>query len=185
VDRLNRGSLAISALLVATILVIFIADIATERDVTFAALVVVPLAIAASALESGYRWMLALALVLILVAAGLGTISETTAATVAAGALGTVAVIRLSRRPAPGPVSVSVSGRAVRSAAAGSAFGAGVLTVREREVAALAVEGLTAREIGEQLFIGERTVETHLAHCYAKLGVGSKRELIRLLTGRP
>jgi DNA-binding CsgD family transcriptional regulator len=139
--------------------------------------VVVPLAIAASALESGYRWMLALALVLILVAASLGTISETTAATVAAGALGTVIVIRLSRRPSATRAAVPIAGRAVRSAN----HGFDGLTHREREVAALAAEGLTAREIGERLFIGERTVETHLAHCYAKLGVASKRELIRLL----
>ena len=51
------------------------------------------------------------------------------------------------------------------------------LSPRERQVARLAVEGLTAREIGEQLFIGRRTVETHLANVYAKLGVRSKIEL--------
>jgi DNA-binding NarL/FixJ family response regulator len=53
------------------------------------------------------------------------------------------------------------------------------LTSREQQVVQLAAEGLTAREIGARLFIGERTVETHLANSYTKLGVGSKRELMR------
>src|SRR5215472_4342380 len=52
------------------------------------------------------------------------------------------------------------------------------LTRREREVARLAVAGSTARQIGERLFIGERTVEGHLARIYAKLGVGSKLQLV-------
>jgi DNA-binding CsgD family transcriptional regulator len=58
-------------------------------------------------------------------------------------------------------------------------LGAQALTQRERNVARLAAEGRTAREIGRRLFIGERTVETHLAHAYAKLGVESKVDLIR------
>jgi predicted transposase YbfD/YdcC len=40
--------------------------------------------------------------------------------------------------------------------------------------------GLTAKAIGQRLHIGERTVETHLAHAYAKLGVRSRWELARL-----
>ena len=60
-----------------------------------------------------------------------------------------------------------------------SLTGPDALTGREREVARLAAEGLSAKEIAERLFIGERTVETHLANTYAKLGVGSKVELIR------
>ncbi|MCI0345874.1 MAG: helix-turn-helix transcriptional regulator [Chloroflexi bacterium] len=54
------------------------------------------------------------------------------------------------------------------------------LTDRERDVALLAAQGRTAKEIAAELFIGERTVETHLANAYAKLGVGSKRELAGL-----
>jgi ATP/maltotriose-dependent transcriptional regulator MalT len=53
-------------------------------------------------------------------------------------------------------------------------------TRREREVISLAIGGLTAREIGERLFIGERTVETHLANVYAKLGIGSRADLLRI-----
>jgi DNA-binding CsgD family transcriptional regulator/tetratricopeptide (TPR) repeat protein len=55
--------------------------------------------------------------------------------------------------------------------------GAAALTRREREVARLAARGCSAREIAARLFIGERTVETHLGRVYAKLGVGSKPQL--------
>jgi DNA-binding CsgD family transcriptional regulator len=53
------------------------------------------------------------------------------------------------------------------------------LTLREMDVARLAARGLTAAEIGRQLFIGTRTVETHLARACVKLGCRSKRELVR------
>ena len=62
---------------------------------------------------------------------------------------------------------------------AGGVLGPASLTRREREVATLACEGLTAREIAERLYIGERTVEGHLAGVYAKLGIRSKVELVR------
>jgi non-specific serine/threonine protein kinase len=48
------------------------------------------------------------------------------------------------------------------------------LTPREREILPLLVAGKTDREIAAALFIGPRTVETHLAHVYAKLGVRSR-----------
>jgi DNA-binding CsgD family transcriptional regulator len=54
-----------------------------------------------------------------------------------------------------------------------------VLSRREREVARLALQGRTAPEIARELFIGERTVESHLGRIYAKLGVASKLELIQ------
>ena len=53
------------------------------------------------------------------------------------------------------------------------------LTAAERRVAALAAEGRTNREVAAALFLGERTVETHLSHIYAKLGVRSRTELAR------
>jgi DNA-binding CsgD family transcriptional regulator len=58
-------------------------------------------------------------------------------------------------------------------------IGPGALSRREREVALLASRGETAAEIAGRLVISERTVETHLASVYAKLGVRSKAELIR------
>ena len=62
--------------------------------------------------------------------------------------------------------------------AAAATLGPAAISDRESEVARLAASGLTAREIAERLFIGERTVETHLRNVYAKLGVANKRELV-------
>jgi DNA-binding NarL/FixJ family response regulator len=55
------------------------------------------------------------------------------------------------------------------------------LTAAERRVAALVAEGRTNREVATALFVGERTVETHLSHIYSKLGVRSRTELARAL----
>jgi DNA-binding CsgD family transcriptional regulator len=54
------------------------------------------------------------------------------------------------------------------------------LTPAERRVAALVAEGRTNREVAAALFLGQRTVETHLSHVYAKLGVRSRAELARV-----
>lgn len=54
------------------------------------------------------------------------------------------------------------------------------LTEREREVLSVAAEGLTAREIASRLGVRERTVTTHLARIYGKLGVGTRLAAIRL-----
>jgi DNA-binding CsgD family transcriptional regulator len=63
----------------------------------------------------------------------------------------------------------------------GPAFGIGTaaLTGREREIVRLAVDGQTALEIAKRLHISDRTVETHLANAYVKLGVQSRLELAR------
>jgi DNA-binding CsgD family transcriptional regulator len=59
-------------------------------------------------------------------------------------------------------------------------YGIESLTRREIEVARLASEGYMASEIGDRLQISERTVESHLAHAYTKLGVNSRGALIRI-----
>jgi DNA-binding CsgD family transcriptional regulator len=51
------------------------------------------------------------------------------------------------------------------------------LTPAERRVAELVAEGRTNREVAGALFLGERTVRSHLTHIYAKLGVRSRTEL--------
>ncbi|HKG27921.1 MAG TPA: LuxR C-terminal-related transcriptional regulator, partial [Thermomicrobiales bacterium] len=50
------------------------------------------------------------------------------------------------------------------------------LTPRELDVLRLLVEGNSDREIGEALFIGTRTVQTHVANLFAKLGVNARAE---------
>lgn len=57
--------------------------------------------------------------------------------------------------------------------------GYGSLTPTERRVAELVVHGLLYKEIAERLFVSRRTVETHVVHLFAKLGVGSRLELTR------
>jgi DNA-binding CsgD family transcriptional regulator len=53
----------------------------------------------------------------------------------------------------------------------------GELTAAEQRVAALAAAGLSNKEIARRLFVAVHTVEVHLAHAYAKLGVRSRTQL--------
>ena len=55
------------------------------------------------------------------------------------------------------------------------------LTPAEQRVAALVAQGRTNREVAAALFLGERTVASHLTHIYAKLGIRSRTELARVL----
>ena len=58
------------------------------------------------------------------------------------------------------------------------------LTDTEQQVTRLAAEGLTNPEIGARMFISKRTVESHLSHVFAKLGVSSRVELAGLVARR-
>ncbi len=55
------------------------------------------------------------------------------------------------------------------------------LTAQERQIAALARDGLSSREIATRLFLGRRTVDWHLGKVFSKLGISSRRELGRAL----
>ena len=51
------------------------------------------------------------------------------------------------------------------------------LTPHELQIAQLAAEGLTNREIGQRLYLSHRTVSSHLHRIFPKLGVASRTEL--------
>jgi DNA-binding CsgD family transcriptional regulator len=59
--------------------------------------------------------------------------------------------------------------------------GGAVLTPREHEIAELVGQGMTNRQIAAQLFLSEKTVETHLHHAFQKVGVSSRTALAREL----
>jgi DNA-binding CsgD family transcriptional regulator len=51
-----------------------------------------------------------------------------------------------------------------------------LLTARELDVLRLLVEGRSDKEIAAALFIGPRTVQTHVSNLFAKLGVNTRAE---------
>jgi non-specific serine/threonine protein kinase len=51
------------------------------------------------------------------------------------------------------------------------------LTRREREVALLVAQGRSNREIADQLFVGERTVETHVGNILGKFSFSSRAQI--------
>ena len=55
------------------------------------------------------------------------------------------------------------------------------LTPSELRVARMAAEGMTNREIAQNLFVTAKTIETHLRHVYQKLGVARRTELAGVL----
>jgi len=60
--------------------------------------------------------------------------------------------------------------------------GPDALTPSERRIVGLAVDGLTNRAIAQSLFVTTKTVETHLAAAYRKLGISGRGELPRALS---
>jgi DNA-binding CsgD family transcriptional regulator len=59
------------------------------------------------------------------------------------------------------------------------------LSPQELQIAQLAAEGLSNREIGEQLYLSHRTVESHLYRLFPKLGVTSRAQLRHALSPAP
>jgi DNA-binding NarL/FixJ family response regulator len=51
------------------------------------------------------------------------------------------------------------------------------LTAQELQIAELAAEGLTNREIGERLFLSHRTIGSHLYRIFPKLAITSRAQL--------
>jgi DNA-binding CsgD family transcriptional regulator len=173
------------------LLLVFVADVVTPRQVALSALGLIPLLAAMWLLSDELALVVgAIALAQLVVTGVLGTLSLPTVASEGAAYLVLAVVCRLyagslaevlartgrATQPSGGPatpVTLTVGGRRA------PARGMESLTARERQVASLAAQGYTAREIGIELHIGRRTVETHLVNAYDKLGVRSKRELMR------
>ena len=59
-----------------------------------------------------------------------------------------------------------------------------LLSEREKEVLRLLALGYTNKQVGQRLHISARTVESHRAHIHAKLGCGSRPELVRFALER-
>lgn len=75
---------------------------------------------------------------------------------------------------------VFLDSEVAKTAEEGDSMSPGPISVREREVLLLAAKGLSGKEIAAQLFISERTVQTHLASIYDKLGARNKTESMLL-----
>jgi DNA-binding NarL/FixJ family response regulator len=65
------------------------------------------------------------------------------------------------------------------SVAERSVRGKDVTTAREREILEMLARGMSARSIATELGIGERTVNTHVAHIYRRLGVRNRVDAVR------
>jgi len=51
------------------------------------------------------------------------------------------------------------------------------LTAQEAQVARLVADGLSNREAAAQLYLSPKTIEYHLAHIFAKLGIRTRYQL--------
>ena len=75
--------------------------------------------------------------------------------------------------------------RARRPAAAGAGSAGSPLSPRELEVARLVARGLTNKQIGEALFVAERTAENHVQHILVKLGFSNRSQIAAWATAGP
>ncbi|HEY3609579.1 MAG TPA: LuxR C-terminal-related transcriptional regulator [Pseudonocardiaceae bacterium] len=82
------------------------------------------------------------------------------------------AAMAFSRPSAPPAMPATPTNRTLRAE-----LDPGILSDREREVAALVVAGLTYKQVGDRLFISAKTVEHHVARMRQKLGATSRAEL--------
>jgi ATP/maltotriose-dependent transcriptional regulator MalT len=60
-----------------------------------------------------------------------------------------------------------------------------LLAPQELQIARLAAEGLSNREIGQQLYLSHRTVSNHLYRIFPKLGITSRAELAAVVGASP
>jgi DNA-binding CsgD family transcriptional regulator len=75
----------------------------------------------------------------------------------------------------------SARARASLARVSGRSASADELTETEHQIAHLAAEGRTNREVAETLFVSQKTVEANLSRAYRKLGISSRRQLAERL----
>jgi len=184
----NVWEVPTSAAIALVVTVIFGLELLTPRD-ALATLALLPLLIAVWALST--RWVVAVGgLAAVQFAIAVAVEGGNRLTLVIDGVVG-LCVLLVARRYGVSslrspqgqrtPTSTQASRLSPRSTGARlSISGIGALSRRELEVARLASRGHTAPDIGRVLHIGERTVETHIAHTYAKLHIQSKAQLIRM-----
>ena len=63
-------------------------------------------------------------------------------------------------------------------------FGWDAITDTERQILGLVADGLSNQAIADRLVMSRRTVESHLAHVYSKVGIDSRIHLVRALIDR-
>jgi FixJ family two-component response regulator len=99
-----------------------------------------------------------------------------------------LAAVEFLEKPFDDDVLVAAIERAFARIEGGSApYGpprGATLSLREREVMNLVIEGLDNRRVGELLGISPRTVEVHKSRLMSKLGARNLAELIRMTTRR-
>ena len=167
----------------AAIGILFLVELPLPEDMPTGVAEIVPVIIACLYLDR--RWSLAILTLAVLTRVAEAIVGDTPselAAVEIASYIGSYAAVlayarRPERIPAPAPVAdiAPLPPQPIPSPALLEASG---LTERERQVVDMTIHGLTATQIGERLFIGRRTVETHLERACGKLGVRTKRELI-------
>jgi len=69
----------------------------------------------------------------------------------------------------------------VRGPAAADDSGVDSPTTREREISELITERMTNKQIAAQLFLSEKTVESHIRNVFNKLGATSRVEVARTI----
>lgn len=109
----------------------------------------------------------------------------------AARRLGTRAVAELHELHATGDeraLAAELRSRGVRLGVRGTrsrpTTGWEALTPTEERIVALVAEGVTGPDIGRLLYISPRTVQTHVSHALAKLGLSNRLELATAYTTR-
>jgi DNA-binding CsgD family transcriptional regulator len=91
---------------------------------------------------------------------------------------------RLGARPFADAVAAELAALGLRGGP-GPGWGLSGLTAQELQVAMLVADGLSNREAAAQLYLSPKTIEYHLAHIFAKLGVRTRYQLAARIRPRP